>query len=137
MSMRLAFLLALSGGVAADMQVVGYPYTQVQKRLPAAQYAASRTYIEQNPKVIEGWVRAYQKGVDWVNQNLKSEELFTIISGYTRMPPPLIARLGVTVYEKAVDPAALEPVVAQMRSNGLLEGAFDPKSILHRTALKA
>jgi len=53
------------------------------------------------------------------------------------MPPQLIAKLGVTAYEKAVDPAALVPVVDQMRRNGLLEGEFDPKSILHRTALKA
>lgn len=127
----------VSGAVAADMQVVGYPYTTVQKRLPAAQYAASRTFIEQNPQVIEGWVRAYHKGVDWVNQNLKSEELLNIISGYTRIPPQVIARLPSAPYEKAVDPAALIPVVEQMRRNGLLEGEFDPRSILHRTALKA
>ncbi len=127
----------ISGAVANDMQVVGYPYTTVQKRMPVAQYAASKTYIEQNPKVIEGWVRAYQKGVDWVNQDPKSEELLNIISGYTRIPAPVIARLPAAPYEKAVDPAALEPVVDQMRRNGLLEGAFDIRSILHRTALKA
>jgi NitT/TauT family transport system substrate-binding protein len=127
----------VSGGVATDMQVIGYPYNQVQKRLPAAQYAASKTYIDQNPQVIERWVRAYQKGVDWVNQNLKSDELYTIISGYTRMPPPLIAKLATAPYEKVVDPAALEPVVEQMRRNGLLEGPFDVKSILYRTAVQA
>lgn len=127
----------VSGAVASDMQVIGYPYTQVQKRLPAAQYAASKAYIQQNPQVIERWVRAYHKGVDWVNQNLKSEELLNIISGYTRIPPQVIAKLPAAPYEKAVDPAALEPVVDQMRRNGLLDGPFDPKSILHRTALKA
>lgn len=127
----------ISSAVASDMQVIGYPYTQVQKRLPVAQYAASKAFIEQNPKVIEGWVRAYHKGVDWVNQNLKSEELHNIISGYTRIPAPVIARLPAAPYEKAVNPAALEPVVDQMRRNSLLEGAFDLKSILHRTALKA
>lgn len=127
----------VSSAVATDMQVIGYPYTQVQKRLPAAQYAASKAYIEQNPQVIERWSRAYQKGVDWVNQNLKSEELLNIISGYTRIPPQVIARLPMAPFEKAVDPAALEPVVDQMRRNGLLDGPFDPRSILHRTALKA
>lgn len=127
----------VSSAVAADMQVVAYPYTTVQKRMPAAQYAASKTFIEQNPKVIDGWVRAYHKGVDWVNQNLKSEELFTIISGYTRIPAPVIAKLPLTPFEKAVDPAALVPVVDQMRRNGLLDGDFDPRSMLHRTALKA
>ena len=127
----------VSGAVAADMQVIGYPYTQVQKRLPAAQYAASKAYIEQNPQVIERWARAYYKGVDWVNQNLASEELLNLISGYTRIPPQVIAKLPSAPYEKAVDPAALLPVVDQMRRNGLLEGDFDPRSILHRTALKA
>lgn len=127
----------VSGAVANDMQVIGYPYTQVQKRLPAAQYAASKAYIQQNPQVIERWVRAYHKGVDWVNQNLKSEELLNIISGYTRIPPQVIAKLPSAPYEKTVNPAALEPVVDQMRRNGLLEGAFDPKSILYHTAVKA
>ncbi|MDP3251830.1 MAG: ABC transporter substrate-binding protein [Hydrogenophaga sp.] len=124
----------LSGGLATDMQVIGWPYTGVQKRMPAAQYAASKTYIQQNPQVIERWARAYQKGVDWVNQNLKSDELLQIISGYTRIPPAVIARLPIAPYQKTVDPAALDPVVDQMRRNGLLEGAFDPKSILYRTA---
>lgn len=127
----------VSGAVAGDMQVVSYPYTAVQKRMPVAQYVASRTYIQQNPRVIEGWVRAYLKGVDWVNQNLRSEELFKIISGYTRIPSEVIAKLPSAPYEKSVDPAALVPVVDQMKRNGLLEGDFDPKSILHRTALKA
>jgi len=127
----------VSGAVAADMQVIGYPYTTVQKRMPAAQYAASRSFIEQNPRVIDGWVRAYHKGVDWVNGNLKSDELMTIVSGYTRIPPAVIARLPSAPYEKFLDPAALEPVVEQMRRNGLLDGPFDTKSILHRTAFRA
>lgn len=127
----------VSGGVATDMQVVAYPYTTVQKRMPAAQYAASRTFIQQNPQVIDGWVRAYRKGVDWVNQNLKSEELLALIAGYTRIPAQVIAKLPTAPYEKTVDPAALLPVVDQMRRNGLLDGEFDPKSILHRTATQA
>ncbi len=127
----------VSSAVAADMQVVAYPYTQVQKRMPVAQYVASKTYVDQNAQVVERWVRAYHKGVDWVNQNLKSEELFTLISGYTRIPAPVIAKLPMAPFEKTVDGAALLPVVDQMRRNTLLEGDFDPRSLLYRTAVKA
>lgn len=127
----------VSSAVAADMQVVAYPYTTVQKRMPVAQYVAGKAYVDQNAQVVERWVRAYHKGVDWVNQNLKSEELFTIISGYTRIPAPVIAKLPMAPFDKTVDPAALVPVVEQMRRNTLLEGDFDPKTLLHRTALKA
>lgn len=124
----------MSAGLASDLQVVGWPYNTVQKGFPAAQYAAGKTYIQQNPGVIDRWVRAYHKGIDWTNQNRGSEELFKIISGYTRIPTELLQKLPLPLYQKTVDPAALEPVVAEMRRNGLLDGPFDVKSLLYRTA---
>jgi NitT/TauT family transport system substrate-binding protein len=124
----------LSAGLANDLQVVGWPYNTVQKGFPAAQYAASKTYIEQNPGVIDRWVRAYHKGIDWTNQNRGSEELAKIISAYTRIAPEQLMKLPMPAYQKTVDPAALEPVVAEMRRNGMLDGPFDIKSLLYRTA---
>jgi NitT/TauT family transport system substrate-binding protein len=124
----------LSAGLAGDLQLVGWPYNTVQKRIPVAQYAASRTYIQQNPDVIERFVRAYHKGVDWTNQNKGSEEWAKIISGYTRLPPEKLAKLALPPFEKTVDPASIEPVLEEMRRNGLLEGALDGKAVLYRTA---
>lgn len=124
----------LSAGLANDLQVVAWPYNTVQKGFPAAQYAASKSYIQQNPGVIDRWVRAYHKGIDWTNQNRGSDELNKIISGYTRIPPELLQKLPLPLYQKTVDPVALEPVVAEMRRNGLLDGPFDVKSLLYRTA---
>lgn len=130
-----AFLVEpfLSAGLAGDLQLVGWPYHTVAKRIPVAQYAASKTFIEQNPQLIERWVRAYNKGVDWTNQNRGTPELAKIIASYTRMAPEQIVKLALPPYEKTVNPAALEPVVELMRSNGMLEGAFDVRSMLYRT----
>ena len=127
----------MSAGIASDMQVVGWPYTTVQKGFPAAQYVASRSFIQQNPAVIERWVRALHKGVDWANQNLGSEELAKIISGYTRIPAEQVMKLPIPAFQKTVDPAALDPVVAEMRRNGMLDGPFDAKALLYRTATQA
>ncbi len=121
----------LSAGLAGDLQLVGWPYNTVQKRIPVAQYAASKRYIEQNPQLIARWVRAYNKGVDWTNSNRGTEELAKIIAGYTRMAPEQILKLALPPYEKTVDPAALAPVVELMRSNAMLEGPFDIKAMLH------
>lgn len=123
----------LSAGLAGDLQLVGWPYNTVQKRIPVAQYAASKTYIAQNPQLIERWVRAYNKGVDWTNANRGTPELAGIIASYTRMAPEQIVKLALPPYEKTVDPAALAPVVDLMRSNGMLDGPFDVKAMLHRT----
>jgi NitT/TauT family transport system substrate-binding protein len=105
----------------------------VQKRIPVAQYAASKTYIAQNPQLIERWVRAYNQGVDWTNANRGKEELAKIIASYTRMAPEQIMKLALPPYEKTVDPAALAPVVDLMRSNGMLDGPFDVRTMLYRT----
>lgn len=127
----------LSSGLASDLQIVGWPYNAVQKGFPVAQYAASKSFIAQNPGVIDRWVRAYHKGIDWANQNSGSEELAQIISAYTRIPPALLMKLPMPQYQKTVDPVALEPVVAEMRRNGMLDGPFDVKALLYRTATQA
>jgi NitT/TauT family transport system substrate-binding protein len=123
----------LSASLAGDLQLVGWPFNTVQKRIPVAQYAASKRYIEQNPQLIARWVRAYNQGVDWTNANRGKEELAKIIAGYTRMAPEQIVKVTLPPYEKTVDPAALTPVVELMRANGMLEGPFDIQAMLYRT----
>jgi NitT/TauT family transport system substrate-binding protein len=125
----------MSAGVKSDaVSVFAWPYNTVQKRVPVAQYAATKTYIQQNPDVIERFARAYNKSVDWANQNQSSEEWTKIVSGYTRLAPEQIKGLALPPYEKTVDAAAIEQVFDLMRGHGLLEGAFDAKALLYRTA---
>jgi NitT/TauT family transport system substrate-binding protein len=108
------------------------------KRVPISQFASTRTYIQQNPEVIERWVRAYNKGIDWVNQNQGSEEWLKLIAVHTRLTPDQIRNIAIPVWDKTVDPAAVEKIVAVMRKHGLLEGGnVDVKGMLHTTATSA
>ena len=129
------FLSAAVGG--ENMRVLGWPFNQVQKRVPVAQYVASQQYIQQNPQVIERFVRAYNKGVDWANANKGNDEWVKIVSGYTRLAPEKVKGLVLPPFEKTVDPAAVEVVAGLMRRNGLLDGPFDTKAVLYRTATTA
>ncbi|MBM3367903.1 MAG: hypothetical protein FJY43_06435 [Betaproteobacteria bacterium] len=125
----------MSAGVNADaVSVVGWPYNTVQKRVPVAQYAAMKDFIQKNPQVIERFVRAYNKGVDWANQNVGSEEWLKIVAAYTRLAPEQFKGLNLPPFEKTVDPAGIDQVVDQMRKHKLLEGAFDSKALLYKTA---
>ena len=127
----------LSAGVASDaVSIVGWPYNAVQKRIPVSQYVATKTFISQNPGLIDRWVRAYNKSVDWTNQNQGSEEWTKIIAAYTRLAPEQIRSLSLPPYEKTVDPASIDMVVEQMRKNKMIEGPFDSKALLYRTAIK-
>lgn len=127
----------MSSGIQSDaVTVVGWPYNTVQKRIPVGQYAATKDYIKANPQVIEKWVRAYNKSVDWCNANVGSEEWLKIVSGYTRLPPELLKTLSLPPYEKTVDLAGVDQVVEQMRKHKMIEGPFDAKALFHKTAVK-
>jgi NitT/TauT family transport system substrate-binding protein len=116
------------------LQLVGWPYNTVQKRIPVGMYAATKAFIDQNPAVIEKFTRAYNKGVDWTNANKTTEEWMKIVSGYTKLPLEKVKGLTVPPYEKTVDPAGVDAVVNLMRRNALTEGPFDAKALLYRTA---
>lgn len=120
-----------------NFTLLGWPYNAVQKRIPAAQYAASKSFIEQNPAAIDKFARAYGKAADWANANKGSEEWNRIVSGYTRLAPEKLKSIQLPPYPKTVDPAAIETVVALMRKHGLYDGAFDARSLLYKTAVAA
>lgn len=125
----------LSGGVSSGAaQVVGWPYNVVHKRVPVGMYAMTSSYMKANPGVAERFVRGYNKGVDWINQNKGSEEWLKIISGYTRMKPEMLKGLNLPLFEKTVDLGGVDKVVELMRKHKMIEGPFDPKAMFYTTA---
>jgi NitT/TauT family transport system substrate-binding protein len=125
-----------SAGIAGgSVQHVAWPYNVVQKNIPVGLYAATKSYIAANPAIIEKFNRAYNKGVDWTNKNAGSDEWVKILSGYTRLKPEQLKGLTIPPFQKTVDPARIDKVVELMKSNGLLEGSFDSKALVYKTAL--
>jgi NitT/TauT family transport system substrate-binding protein len=127
----------LSAGVNAGVtEIIGWPYDRIMKRVPISQYAANKSYIQANPDVIERWVRAYNKGIDWINQNKGSEDWFKLIAGHTRMTADQVRNIALPVWEKTVSPASIEKTVEVMRMHGLLAGdrKLDIAALLHTTA---
>jgi NitT/TauT family transport system substrate-binding protein len=127
----------LSAGVASGVtEIVGWPYDRIMKRVPISQFAATHTYIQQNPDVIQRWVRAYNKGIDWVNKNKGSDAWLKLVAAHTKMSPEQIRAIAIPVWDKTVDPVAIEKMIEVMKKHGLLEGGgkLDMKTLLHTTA---
>lgn len=128
----------LSAGITnGTTELVGWPYDRIMKRLPIAQYAATRTYIDANPAVIERWVRAYNKGIDWVAANKGSDEWNKLVSGFTRLSPEQLKNAALPIWEKTIDPKGVDHMVGVMRKHGLLDAPISSKQLLYKTALEA
>jgi NitT/TauT family transport system substrate-binding protein len=128
----------LSAGVKAGVtEIIGWPYDRIMKRVPISQYAATKSFIDSNPDLIVRWVRAYNKGSDWINQNSGSEEWIKLVAGHTRMTADQVRNIALPVWDKTVNAAAVEKMVDVMRMHGLLAGdhtKLDIGSLLHTTA---
>jgi NitT/TauT family transport system substrate-binding protein len=125
----------LSNGLNAEgLQLVGWPYFTVMKNVPVGMYAATKQYIDQNPQVIERFVRGYNKSVDWTNANKGKDEWFTIVSAYTKLPLDKVKGLTPPPYDKTVNAAGVDAVQALMRKNGMIDSPVDTKTLLYRTA---
>ncbi len=71
---------------ALDIEKQGYGYVvasigELGGEFPYTAYNAKKSYIENNPKVIEGFTKAIQKGIDFVKNN-SDEKVAEVISEY-------------------------------------------------------
>jgi hypothetical protein len=85
--------------------------------------------------VIERWVRAYNKGIDWINANKGSEDWAKLVATHTRMAPDQVRNIALPVWDKTVNVASIEKMVEVMRMHGLLAGdrKLDVPALLHAT----
>ena len=78
--------VALFEPTASELEKEGYGHIvasigELGGNVPYTTYNAKKSYIEQNPDVIEGFTRAIQKGLDYVH-NHTSEEIAKNIKDY-------------------------------------------------------
>jgi len=122
----------LSAGIkGGTLDLVDWPYSVVQKRIPVAQFVTTKAYADANPEIVAKFTKAHDRGVDWATQNGKTEEFRQIVSTFTKVPVDRIAESAQPVFVKKVNVAAVEQVAAFMKKQGLLKTDVDVKAIIH------
>ena len=71
---------------ASSLENEGYGYIvasigELGGEVPYTTYNAKKSYIKENPKVIEGFTKATQKGLDYVHSH-SAEEIADVITSY-------------------------------------------------------
>ncbi len=122
------------GTSSGKVDVVGWPYSTIQPEIPVGMYAATQSYIDDNPEIVSSFVSAYNKGVDWANENAGSDEWVEIISGYTRLSADQLADLQILPFHKTIDPAKLQATMDLMAKYGLVREPYDASKLLYKTA---
>lgn len=78
--------VALFEPTASELEKEGYGYIvasigELGGEVPYTVYNARKSYIEENPKIIEGFTKAIQKGLDYVHSH-SAKEIAEVIESY-------------------------------------------------------
>jgi NitT/TauT family transport system substrate-binding protein len=121
---------------AKDFQLVAAPYREVQPDVEVGHYISTQGYFAKNKETLTKYSRAFRKGVQWYNANLKDPDLVRIISGFTKMQPELVAKLDLQRLPEAVNLGSVATTVKLMKDNGLITGDIDLVAMTDPDALK-
>jgi NitT/TauT family transport system substrate-binding protein len=114
-----------------DLQVVAFPYREVQPKVQPSQYLATRKFIEGNKDKIDRFLRGLKRGNDWFDAHIGSDELFSLVAGFTRLPEAVVREMKFQPVAKTVEPAELEKTMVLMRRDGLLKADVNVKSMIY------
>jgi NitT/TauT family transport system substrate-binding protein len=72
-------------GTSQGARTILFPYEQTTPDLTVATYFASRQYIEENPDVVDRFVRAMNRSLEFAQEN--PDEVRDVVLDYTEIPP--------------------------------------------------
>lgn len=117
-------------------EFVAAPYREVQPNVEVGHYISTQEYFRKNRETMAKYIRAFRKGVQWYNANLKDPDLVRIISGFTKMQPELVAKLSLQELPEVINLGAVATTVKLMKENGLISGDIDLEAMTAPEALK-
>jgi len=117
------------------LEFIGSPYLSVQPKLAVAQYVATDEFIAQNPETLKRFNTALHMGIDWVSKHLGKSELTELLSSYTRIKPPLLAKMAPPIDPpRNVDVDSIRKTIVLMKENGLQTGDVKAEALLAPSA---
>ena len=114
---------------------VGQPYSDVQPGVDVGQYITTGKLVAARPEAIKKFVAGLRRGVEWYNANLTSDELFKLISGYTRADVSLLKMVPLGTAPLRSDLSQIKKTMDLMIENKLLPAPLDLAKIIDPLAL--
>jgi NitT/TauT family transport system substrate-binding protein len=116
------------------LEIVSFPYREVQPKVQPSQYVATRKFVEGNKDKVERFLRALARGNQWYDSHIGTDELFSLVAGFTKLPLDVVRQMNFQPVAKSVDLVELEQTMALMKREGLLKADVDAKAMIYSPA---
>jgi NitT/TauT family transport system substrate-binding protein len=109
----------VSQGKAGKARGIDPFYVRTAPNLTVATYFTSTQYAEQNPDVIERFVRAMNKSLEYAQSN--PDEVRDILLDYTEIPPEAAEAIKLPVWRTDLNEPTIEKLAELSEKYGLIE----------------
>lgn len=97
----------LSATVAAGARIIAAPEIDIMPGASVTAWAASTSYIEANPKVVDAFIRAMKKTLDYSKAH--PDEVLALIPEYTGLDPEQLKDMSLgTIFESELNTESIE-----------------------------
>jgi len=94
-------------------------YIRTSPDLTVATYFTSRQFVEENPEVIDRFVDAMNRSLDYAQRN--PDEVRDVLLDYTQIPPEVAERMNLPVWRSDLNRPTIELLSRLSRKYGLIE----------------
>ncbi len=110
-----------SGGLAAGSKSVSNAYEEMAPNYTVATYFASKQYIGESRDVVDRFVRAMQKSLDYASSH--DDEARAIVGTYTEIPQEVIDKMKLPVWKSDLNEPTIEQTIEAATKYGFIDEA--------------
>jgi NitT/TauT family transport system substrate-binding protein len=110
-----------SGGLAAGGKSLSNSYEEMAPNYTVATYFASKQYIGENRDVVDRFVRAIEKSLDYASSH--PDEARAIVGTYTKIPQEVIGKMHLPVWKSDLNEPTIDQTIEAAQKYGFIDTA--------------
>jgi NitT/TauT family transport system substrate-binding protein len=115
-------------GRNAGHRMLIYDRVATEPEMTIANYFTSTEYMESNPEVVEGFVRAIDRSLEYATEN--PDEARQAIAEYTDIPPEVLAEVVLPLWQTDLNEESIESTAELMVTYGITEEPADVDALI-------
>ncbi len=118
-------------GRNAGQRMIIYDRVATEPEMTIATYFTSTSYLESNPDVVEAFVRAMNRSLEYATEN--PDEARQAIADYTQIPPDVLAEVVLPLWQTDLNQDSIENTAQLMVDQGIAEDMPDVEALIANT----
>jgi NitT/TauT family transport system substrate-binding protein len=121
------------GVAAGTVRVIGQPMAETQDNVLKSLLVTTGALTQSKPEVVKGFVRAYKRGVQWMNEHRGTREWAEMVAAITEVKPEIIMKAPQPRFPAEVSVDDARETVALMAKLGVIEKEIDFNDLVYKT----